>query len=204
MKEDIIKIINEQVQNELNDIKKSAEARANRIYKIYEEELKRSLNEKINKEKTEVIDKHDQQRREIERNVNLSVEKARYEVVDKVYALVREKLTKELETNLLEFISHKLDNLNLSTNEVYIAVNENDFNVFGKQLGFDSKTNELKLLNEKYPNNKFYLKTSENVLNGIVIIGSDYDVNFTVDTIIENLKRTTLTTVFKELFIDER
>lgn len=204
VKTDLLTKIENEVKNELLEITNKAKEKANKIYEIHKEELNRNLTSKISSEKREVLDRHDQKLREAKRGVDLAVDRARYEVVEQVFLNTKNLLLKELDNNLLDFVVNKFNEYNITSNKLTIAVNEKNFESYGKQLGFDSKTNELTKLNERLPKTEFSLIKDNKVPNGILFIGPDYDINLTVDSIVELLKQESLTDVFKELFTDER
>lgn len=199
VKNDILQTIEQQVEKEITTINQSAEEKASRLFNMHKQELSRELTNKINQERTKAIEEHDQKLREIERSVNLNVEKARYEVIERVFSEVKEKIINILNSDILSFVNEKINEVDFKTKDLTILVSENDFANFSKQLAFDKATNKCGNI-KKY---NVGLAVSKSINNGFIIVGKDFDVNYTIDILIDSLKEDNLTKVYKGLFTNE-
>lgn len=183
----------------------------NQEAKLESDKLRASLLNKANKE-IEVLNKEalnlkirtiDQKKALYELERKQALLKIQNNVIQVAFQEALAKLNQLEGAALLEFVYNKLKKEKLTGEEV-IEVNSKDYNTFLQALSTKNNADlvDLDLLNAKL-GKQFHLKLSHKpglIDNGFLVIGKDYDLNFSYTELLEVVKKQQEKAISQQLF----
>ncbi len=192
-------------------IKSIGELEANTILEIGKAKAKEYYETKVNEAKAEIetltskyMDKNEDRKKtkltqieQAEKQKSLSLKK---DLINDVFKEAKQKLIKMDDAKLTSFVIKLLKNETLKGDE-YLQVSKNDYSRYFKLFSSGKVEASYGILDKLgLPKAIKLSQTPASIDGGFIIVGKEYDVNYSYDTILEAIKEDDETQIANMLF----
>lgn len=186
---------------QVRDILAKAQKKSKDIYDTAISKANSDANKLITKAKEDANKTLNYKRRLFDLEKRQALLTSKQEILDSIFDDVLHQIEKFEGKDLLNYVIKLLKTEKFLGTEV-IKVNKRDYNKYLKALSSEKASNlvELDILNKELKTSFKLSNVSINIKNGFLLEGKDFDLNFSFDEIINNLRKENELKIAQELF----